>query len=85
MVSVASGGRADRIGARILFKVLRGGPGHRQGIHQRVSERRFLSPQNLRLPDFPFLMRAMLRELPLQIHVPDHRAAVRHDNCHSLF
>jgi hypothetical protein len=39
----------------------------------------------LRLPDFTFFMRAMLRELPLQVHAPDHRAAVRHDKCHSFF
>jgi hypothetical protein len=46
MVSVASGGTADRIAARILFKVLRAGSGTPQGIHQRFSERRCLSPQN---------------------------------------
>src|SRR5438477_5224789 len=38
MVSVAAGGTADRITARILFKVLRAGSGTRQGIHRHSLE-----------------------------------------------
>jgi len=84
MVSVASGGTADRIAARILFKVLRAG----SGTPARYSSTFFGAPlpfaAELRLPDFTFFMRAMLQELPLQVHAPDHHAAVRHEKCHSL-
>src|SRR3989442_8114941 len=85
MVSVASGGTADRIAARILCKVLRAG----SGTLARYSSTFFgaLLPfaAGLRLPDFTFFMRAMLQELPLQGHAPDQRAAVRHEKCHSFF
>src|SRR5207247_2230871 len=85
MVSVASGGTADRIAARILFKVLRAG----SGTPARYSSTFFGAPlpfaAELRLPDFTFFMRAMLQELPFQGHAPDHRAAVRHEKCNSLF
>ena len=37
-------------------------PERRQGIHQRFSERRCLSPQTLRLPDFTFFMRGKCYE-----------------------
>src|SRR5271155_2373306 len=77
MVSVASGGTADRIAARILFKVPRAG----SGTPARYSSTFFGAPlrfaAELRLPDFAFFMRAMLRELPLQVHAPDRRAAAR--------
>src|SRR6266852_142379 len=75
MVSAASGGTADRIAARILFKVLRAG----SATPARYSSTFFGAPlpfaAELRLPDFTFFMPAMLQELPLQVHVPDHRAA----------
>src|SRR2546422_7163241 len=75
MVSVASGGTADRIAARILFKVLRAG----SGTPARYSSTFFGAPlpfaAELRLPDFTFFMRAMLQEPPLQVHAPDHHAA----------
>ena len=84
MVSVASGGTADRIAARILFKVLRAG----SGTPARYSSTFFGAPlpfaAELPLPDFTFFMRAMLQGLPLQVHAPDHDAAVRHEKCHSL-
>src|SRR5216683_2877556 len=84
MVSVASGGTADRIAARILFKVPRAG----SGTPARYSSTFFGAPlpfaAELRLPDFTFFMPAMLQELPLQGHAPDRRAAVRHEKCHSL-
>src|SRR6266700_7590872 len=84
MVSVASGGTADRIATRILFKVLRAA----SGTLARYSSTFFGAPlpftAGLRLPDFTFFMPAMLQELPLQGHAPDHRAAVRHENCHSF-
>src|SRR5713226_8367820 len=85
MASVASGGTADRIAARILFKVLRAG----SGTPARYSSTFFGAPlpfaAELRLPDFTFFMRAMLQEPPLQVHAPDHHAAVRHEKCHSFF
>src|SRR5260370_41287154 len=81
MVSVVSGGTAERIAARILFKVLRVG----SGTPARYSSTFFGAPlpfaTELRLPDFTFFMRAMLQELPLQVHAPDRRAAVRHEKC----
>src|SRR6266550_6021342 len=84
MVSAASGGTADRIAARILFKVLRAG----SGTPARYSSTFFGAPlpfaTELRLPDFIFFMRAMLQELPLQVHAPDRRAAV-HEECRSVF
>src|SRR5204863_7760612 len=82
MVSVASGGTADRIAARILFKVLRAGC----GTPARYSSTFFGAPlpfaTKLRLPDFTFFMRAMLQELPLQVCAPDRRTAVGHDDFH---
>jgi len=85
MVSVASGGTAERIATRILIKVLRAG----SGTAARYSSTFFGAPlpfaAELRLPDFTFFMRAMLKELPLHVHAPDHRAAVRLERCHSFF
>src|SRR3989442_12506721 len=56
MVSVASGGTADRIAARILFKVLRAG----SGTPARYSSTFFGAPlpfaAELRLPDFTFFI-----------------------------
>src|SRR2546428_1970883 len=85
MVSAASGGPADRITPRILFKVLRAGSGTRA----RYSSIFFGAPlpfaAELRLPDFTFFMLAILREPPLQVHAPDRREAVRifwfNNNC----
>src|SRR6266480_6767180 len=85
MVSAASGGTADRIAARILFKVLRAG----SGTPARYSSTFFGAPlpfaTELRFPDFTFFMRVMLQELPLQVHAPDRRPAIRHEECHSAF
>src|SRR5690348_1692001 len=68
MVSAASGGTADRIAARILFKVLRAG----SGTPARYSSTFFGAPlpfaAEVRSPDFTFFMRAMLQELPLPVH-----------------
>src|SRR6266704_4682529 len=77
MVSVASGGTADRMAARILFKLLRAG----SGTPARYSSTFFGAPLPFaaepRLPDFTFFMLAILREPPLQVHAPDRREAVR--------
>src|SRR5260370_41631506 len=85
MVSVVSGGTADGIAARILFKVLGAG----SGTPARYSSTFFGAPlpfaAELRSPDFTFFMRAMLQELPLQVHAPDRRAAVQHEKCHIAF
>src|SRR6266852_4690208 len=80
MVSVASGGTADRIAARTLFKVLRAG----SATQARYSSMLFGAPfgglfgatlpvaAEPRLPDFAFFMRALLqpgspqRSLPVQ-------------------
>src|SRR2546427_11400086 len=77
MVSVASGGPADRMAERILFKVLRAG----SGTPARYSSTFFGAPLPFaaepRLPDFTFFMRAILREFPLRVHAPDQRPEVR--------
>src|SRR5215469_3710480 len=68
MVSVASGGRADRIAARILFKVPRAG----SGTPARYSSILFgASPAfaaDLRVVDLACFMRTTLQALQLQIH-----------------
>src|SRR5437016_14565248 len=68
MVSVASGGAADRIAMRILLKVLRAG----SGIPARYSSTFFGAPlafaAELGPRDFTFLMPEMLQKLPLQVH-----------------
>src|ERR1700730_2936272 len=68
MVSVASGGKADRIAERILFKVPRAG----SGTPAKYSSTFFGAPLPLaeerRSPDFTFFMRVMLRGLLLQVH-----------------
>src|ERR1700736_2640413 len=88
MASVASGGTADRIAARILFKVPRAG----SGTPARYSSTFFGAPlpfaAELRLPDFTLFMRAMLQEAPIQVYASARRArraAVRHEKCHSAF
>src|ERR1700730_5392315 len=85
MASVASGGTADRIAARILFKVPRAG----SGTPARYSSTFFGAPlpfaAELRLPDFTLFMRAMLQEAPIQVYASARRAAVRHEKRHSVF
>src|ERR1700680_2288439 len=75
MASVASGGAAERIAARILFKVLRAG----SGTPARYSSTFFGAPlpfaADLRLPDFTFFMRAMLQEAPIQVYASVRRSA----------
>src|SRR5271169_4854345 len=77
MISVASGGTADRMAARSLLKVLRAGFGTRA----RYSSTFFGAPlffgAELRLPDVAFFMEAMLQRPTLQVHFPHDRAAVR--------
>src|SRR5216684_7752684 len=68
MVSVASGGTADRIAARILFKVLRAGSGTPATYSSTFFGALLPFAAELGFPDFTFFMRAMLRELPLQVH-----------------
>src|SRR5437667_9155393 len=84
MVSVASGGTAERIAARILFKVLRAGC----GTPARYSSTFFGAPlpfaAELRLLDFTFFMREMLRELPLQVHAPDYLEPFRNESSKQL-
>jgi hypothetical protein len=76
MVSVASGGTAARIAARILFKALRAD----SGIPARYSSMLFGAPLPLaaeaRLPDFLFFMRLMLLEAQIQVDASAVREAV---------
>src|SRR5260370_40974663 len=68
MHSVASGGAADRISARILFKVLRAGSGTPTRYSSTFFGGRLPFTAEPRLPDFAFFMRGMLQELALQVH-----------------
>src|SRR6516225_9352209 len=69
MVSVASGGTADRIAARSLFKVVRAGSGTPARYSSTVFGAGLPFAAEPRLPDLTFFMLAILQELPLQIHV----------------
>src|SRR5437879_9258362 len=70
MVSVASGGTADRIAARSFMKVLRVD----SGTLPTYSSTFFGAPRpvaaGLRLRDLTFFTRAMLQEPPLGVHAP---------------
>src|SRR5258708_745731 len=78
MVSVASVGTADRIAARILFKVLRAGSATLARYASTLFGAPLLFAAELRLPDFTFFMRAILGEPAIQVHaLPDNGAAVR--------
>ena len=61
MVSVASGGTADRIAARILFKVLRAGSGTPARYSSTFFGARLAFVAEPRLPDRTFFMRATQR------------------------
>src|ERR1700758_539876 len=68
MVSVASGGTADRIAARTLFKVLRAGSATRARYSSTLVEALFgeffgapFPFAEARLPDFAFFMRHLLQ------------------------
>jgi len=71
MVSVASCGTADRIAARILFKVLRAGSGTPARYSSTLFGAPFPCATEPRLADSAFFTRTMLREPPLQVHAPD--------------
>src|SRR5208282_2916534 len=70
MVSVASGGTADRIVARILFNVLRAGSGTRARYSSTFLGGLWLFAAELRWPDFTLSMGGMLQDLPLQVQAP---------------
>src|SRR5467141_3061821 len=84
MASAASGGAADRIAERISFRVPRAG----SGTPARYSSTFFGGPlpfaAELRLPDFTFFMRPMLREVSIEVYASARRATVRHEKWHSL-
>src|SRR5579863_416705 len=69
MVSVASGGTADRIAARIFFKVLRAGSGTPARYSSTFLGGLLRSAAELRPPDFRLFMRAMLWERPVEIQL----------------
>src|SRR5215472_127831 len=77
MVSVASGGAAERIAARTFSKVPRAGGGTAARYSSTVlgARRGFVAEPRSR--GLVFFTRAMLQELPLQVHVPEDCAAVR--------
>src|SRR5437879_4024226 len=79
MPSVASGGTADRIAARILFKVPRAGSGTPAKYSSTFFGGRFPFAAELRLPVFTFFMRAMLQALPIQVYASSRRAVIRHE------
>src|SRR5271168_5099512 len=64
MISVACGGTAERIAARIFFRVLRASSGITARYSFTVFGALFGFAAELRLPAFAFIMRGMLRELP---------------------
>src|SRR6266699_1455003 len=68
MVSVASGGTADRIATRILFKVLRAGSGTPARYSSTFFGASLPFAAELRLPDFTFFMWEMLQEAPIQVY-----------------
>src|SRR5712664_1927248 len=78
MVSVASGGTADRIAARILFKVLRAGSATRAryssmffgGLFGALFGAPLPFGGELRLPDFTFFIRALLQSVAAQRFLP---------------
>jgi len=73
MASVASGGTADRIAARILFKVLRAGSGRVQGIRPRPSKRRCLSLRSA-IAEFAFFICVILLGCSRQVYRSDYHA-----------
>jgi hypothetical protein len=83
MASVASGGTAERIAARILFKALRAG----SGTPTRYSSTFFGArlplafAAELRVADFDFFMRAMLQEAPIRVYALTRRAAGKYEKC----
>ena len=70
MVSVASGGTAERIAARSLFKVLRAGSGMPAKYSSTFFGAALPFAAELRLPDFAFFTPAMLQELLLSSPCP---------------
>jgi hypothetical protein len=71
MVSVASAGTAERIAARILFKVLRAGSGTPARYSSTFFGAALAFAAELRLPAFTFFMRTILQKPPLPVHAPD--------------
>src|ERR1700721_145586 len=68
MISVASGGAAERMTARISFKVLRAGSGTPARYSSIVLGARLGFAFGGSLADFPFFMCAMLQERGCQLH-----------------
>src|SRR5450631_94795 len=73
MISMASGGTADRIVERSLFKVLRASSGTPAIYSSTFFGATLTFATERRLADFAFFMRAMLQDLPLPVHAPDER------------
>src|SRR5258708_297499 len=68
MASVAPGGTAERIAARILFKVPRAGSGTRARYSSTLFAAPLLFAAELRSADFAFFMREMLQEARNRVH-----------------
>src|SRR5947209_20503854 len=74
MVSVASGGRADRIAARSLFKVLRPGSGTPARYSSTFFGTRLPFAPEPRSPDLAFFMRVILQGRSLQVYLSVYRS-----------
>src|SRR5580700_7548711 len=78
MISVASGGAAERMTARISFKVLRAGSGTPARYSSIVLGARLGFAVKVPLAGFAFFIRAMLQELSPQLH---QKAGLRRQGC----
>src|SRR6266852_2938474 len=79
MVSVASGGTADRIAARILFKVLRAGSGTPATYSSTFFGALLPFAAELRIPRFHFFHAGNATRTSTSSPCPNHRAALRHE------
>ena len=73
MVSVASGGTADRIAARILFKVLQAGSGTPERYSSTFFGARLAFAVERRMPVFAFFISAMLQRTSSSSPCPEPR------------
>src|SRR5258708_2630146 len=85
MASVASGGTADRIAGRTLFKVLRAGSGTPARYSSTFFGATFLFAAELRSPAFAFFIQAILQGRSPQIHVSRYHAPVRREKRRSAY
>src|SRR5579872_6238485 len=80
MVSVASNGAAERIAARIVFRVLRAGSGTRARYSSTFFTPSLALAGDLRLLDFTFFMLPMPEEVKVQYRFTSSRRLDRADH-----